>query len=107
MVQGWPAIVFFWFPSVSLTVCLSFNTLFADLRNCTALVVFEYIITFGTEVQLFWGRRVTGASILFFINRYMRLAYALLCVTTYLPISATALVSPCMHDLSDRRSQNS
>ena len=99
--------MFFWFPSVSLTVCLSFNTLFADLRNCTALVVFEYIITFGTEVQLFWGRKVTGASMLFFVNRYMRLLYVLFCVTSYLPIPSAALVSPGMHGLSDYCSPNS
>ncbi|KAM5536323.1 hypothetical protein V8D89_010015, partial [Ganoderma adspersum] len=42
-----------------------------------ALVVYEYLVTIGNEVQLFWGREITGASILFFVNRYMMLFYVL------------------------------
>ncbi|KAM5541344.1 hypothetical protein V8D89_004898 [Ganoderma adspersum] len=41
--------------------------------GASALVLFEYLITFGAEVQLFWRRKLTGASILFFFNRYTRL----------------------------------
>ena len=36
------------------------------------LVLFEYFITLDTEVALFWNRRPrTGATALFFINRYL------------------------------------
>ncbi|KAM5536319.1 hypothetical protein V8D89_010011 [Ganoderma adspersum] len=57
---------------------ISYNML--DYRVSTGtivLVIYEYLITFGAEVQLFWGRDITGASILFFVNRYMRLIYVL------------------------------
>ncbi len=37
------------------------------------LVVYEYMITFGREVELFWTGRLTGAAILFFFNRYLSL----------------------------------
>ncbi|RDX44273.1 hypothetical protein OH76DRAFT_1487225 [Lentinus brumalis] len=36
-----------------------------------AFVVFDYLITFGQEVNLFWKRRFTGATLLFFVNRYV------------------------------------
>ena len=37
--------------------------------------MYEHIVTFGFEIQLFWGREVTGAAILFFANRYLALVY--------------------------------
>ncbi|RDX42916.1 hypothetical protein OH76DRAFT_1422252 [Lentinus brumalis] len=39
----------------------------------SGLVVYEYMITFGREVELFWTGRLTGAAILFFFNRYLSL----------------------------------
>ncbi|KAI0722514.1 hypothetical protein C8Q76DRAFT_793560 [Earliella scabrosa] len=36
-----------------------------------ALVAYEYFITFGLEVELFWKRKVALASVLFFMNRYV------------------------------------
>ncbi|RPD54512.1 hypothetical protein L226DRAFT_515902 [Lentinus tigrinus ALCF2SS1-7] len=36
-----------------------------------AFVVFEYLITFGEEVNFFWRRKFTGATLLFFFNRYL------------------------------------
>ena len=44
----------------------------------TALVIYEYLVTFTTEVQLFWVRELTGASILFFINRYVAILVAII-----------------------------
>ena len=35
--------------------------------------MYEYIITIDYEVELFWKRRFTGSSVLFFLNRYLRL----------------------------------
>ena len=35
--------------------------------------MYEYIITIDYEVELFWKRRFTGSSALFFLNRYLRL----------------------------------
>ncbi|KAH9851999.1 hypothetical protein C2E23DRAFT_886206 [Lenzites betulinus] len=43
------------------------------------LISFEYIITFSEEVALFWKRKKSGATWLFFVTRYLSvLAYAIL-----------------------------
>ena len=40
-----------------------------------ALVIYEYFITFGDEVKLFWAQpKITGAAALFFANRYATLS---------------------------------
>lgn len=54
----------------------------------TALFIYEYLITFSTEVQLFWEKTFTGATILFLTNRYMALLHILLSLWYYLPQSA-------------------
>ena len=46
-------------------------TAVSRFRPFTALLAFEYFITLSQEVELFWKRRVTGASVLFFFNRYL------------------------------------
>ncbi|RPD57300.1 hypothetical protein L227DRAFT_655695 [Lentinus tigrinus ALCF2SS1-6] len=48
------------------------------VQNCCgfaslSLLVYEYAITFGREVDFFWRRKFTGASLLFFLNRYFPL----------------------------------
>ena len=58
-----------------------------------ALIIYEYIVTFSTEVQLFWAGEVTGASVLFFVNRYMQLVYALFGLFELSPIIDTMSVS--------------
>ena len=57
------------------------------------LMMYEYLVTFSTEVQLFWAGEVTGASVIFFINRYMQLVYALLSLFQLSPIINTMSVS--------------
>ncbi|TFK94268.1 hypothetical protein K466DRAFT_476918, partial [Polyporus arcularius HHB13444] len=37
------------------------------------LFAYEYAVTFGREVELFWRRRITVSSILFLVNRYVPL----------------------------------
>ena len=37
--------------------------------------MYEYLITIEDEVLYFWKRRFTGASVLFFLNRYLRLMF--------------------------------
>ena len=41
--------------------------------SCPAILVWEYIITFDREVALVWSRKPNGASLLFFLNRYIML----------------------------------
>ena len=57
------------------------------------LVIYEYLVTFSTEVQLFWAGEVTGASVLFFVNRYMLLVYTLFALFQFLPDISTVSVS--------------
>ncbi|TFK89490.1 hypothetical protein K466DRAFT_486714, partial [Polyporus arcularius HHB13444] len=37
------------------------------------LLIYEYVITLRREVDFFWKRKLTGASVLFFLNRYLPL----------------------------------
>ncbi|TBU57748.1 hypothetical protein BD310DRAFT_791608, partial [Dichomitus squalens] len=37
--------------------------------------MYDSIITTGDEVRNFWGRKVTGGAVLFWLNKYMTLLY--------------------------------
>ena len=55
--------------------------LFSMVRELTSHAVlaflgYEYLITLDMEVALFWKRPLTGAGILFFVNRYLTLVWA-------------------------------
>ncbi|KAI0794606.1 hypothetical protein C8Q74DRAFT_1366036 [Fomes fomentarius] len=54
---------------------------------CTALIFYEYCITFDQEFFLFWKRKVNGASILCFLNRYFYLVYAVVDAAHYITMS--------------------
>ncbi|PIL33869.1 hypothetical protein GSI_03575 [Ganoderma sinense ZZ0214-1] len=43
----------------------------------SALLVYEWVIGFGKEVNLFWKEKVTAATVLFLLNRYAPLVYFL------------------------------
>lgn len=45
---------------------------------CTVLLLYEFLITFAREVRLIWRGRVTGANVLFALNRYVMLVYCFL-----------------------------
>ena len=47
------------------------------LTNSIALLVYEWIITFGDEIDLFWRKKPTVAMCLFLLNRYIPLVYFL------------------------------
>ena len=38
------------------------------------VVMYEYLITLGQELNLFWRGKITGAQVLFVINRYLNIA---------------------------------
>ena len=42
-----------------------------------ALIFLEYLLTFDQEVRLFWGKKLTGAVALFFVNRYTTIIYTI------------------------------
>lgn len=67
-----------------------------SLTTCipAAFLVYEYMITFQLEVDLFWKTKVTGAVVLFFLNRYIVLVTSLLAVSGVV-IDFTASVRVC------------
>ncbi|PIL30268.1 hypothetical protein GSI_07446 [Ganoderma sinense ZZ0214-1] len=55
------------------------------------VVLYEYVITFGVEVELFWEKEITGASIVFFLNRYLVLSYNLVQLPSWFPLFRSTL----------------
>ncbi|KAI0323966.1 hypothetical protein GY45DRAFT_1263739, partial [Cubamyces sp. BRFM 1775] len=47
------------------------------------LIFYEYAITFSKEVRLIWRRRITAASVLFFLNRYVMIADNIVTLISY------------------------
>ena len=59
------------------------------------IVLYDYVVTFDREVALFWRRRFNAATVLFFLTRYVFLAYT---IFTLSPTGLTDQVSqgdPC------------
>ena len=52
-----------------------------------ALLAFEWVITLDREVRLVWGRKLTGASVLFVMNRYWLFFQYITQVITAYPMS--------------------
>ncbi|KAI0359561.1 hypothetical protein OH77DRAFT_1420084 [Trametes cingulata] len=60
---------------------------YAAATQDIALLAFEYVITLDREVRLVWGRKATGATVLFVLNRYwLFFQYITQVITTY-PLS--------------------
>ena len=71
------------------------------LRSCpqaytfrSAALVYDYAVTFPNEVQLFWRRKATGASLLFFVNRYLALFRCICVIATSGPMSDSVSSRP-------------
>ncbi|KAI0630663.1 hypothetical protein C8Q77DRAFT_1160216 [Trametes polyzona] len=67
-----------------------YDSLYVDNRcliAVMALLVYEFLITFDQEVELFWVPKFTGASILFLSNRYLLLLGYILVMCEYIPMS--------------------
>ncbi|TFK82550.1 hypothetical protein K466DRAFT_603591 [Polyporus arcularius HHB13444] len=60
-----------------------------SISTC-AFFIYEFIITFDREVELFWKGRATGASILFLFNRYLPLITQLLYLAEYTTATISA-----------------
>ncbi|EJF58091.1 hypothetical protein DICSQDRAFT_139714 [Dichomitus squalens LYAD-421 SS1] len=65
------------------------STFTDNLCTIAGSVVFLYdsLITTGDEIQCFWGRKVTGAAILFYLNKYMNTLYLVWGLATFLKLS--------------------
>ena len=53
------------------SVYIIFKLGFSSFDAESVLMVYEHIITFRQEFRYFWQGKVTGASILFCLNRYL------------------------------------
>jgi len=51
----------------------------------TTLLFYDYMLTFSRELRCIWGRKFSGATLLFFLNRYLTLIYRVLMVVDMLP----------------------
>ncbi|EIW58126.1 uncharacterized protein TRAVEDRAFT_148174, partial [Trametes versicolor FP-101664 SS1] len=70
-----------------------YNSLYVDNRcliAVMALLAYEFLITFDQEVEMFWVRKMTGASVLFLSNRYLLLLGYILVMCEYIPMSDTS-----------------
>ncbi|EJF61331.1 hypothetical protein DICSQDRAFT_60505, partial [Dichomitus squalens LYAD-421 SS1] len=52
--------------------------------------LYDSMITTGEEIRCFWGRKITGAAILFWLNKYMTALYLVWDLATALSISNKA-----------------
>ncbi|KAM5541383.1 hypothetical protein V8D89_004937 [Ganoderma adspersum] len=53
----------------------------------SVVLIYEYFLTIDEEVKYFWKRKFTGASAVFFLNRYIPLTSNLLAFTGFAPMS--------------------
>ncbi|KAI0695044.1 hypothetical protein C8T65DRAFT_815229 [Cerioporus squamosus] len=44
----------------------------------SVFLMYDYVIMFGEEVQLFWTNKLTGATVLYFANRYISLLFVIM-----------------------------
>ncbi|RPD72646.1 hypothetical protein L226DRAFT_614790 [Lentinus tigrinus ALCF2SS1-7] len=54
-----------------------------------ALLIYDFVLTFDREVELFWKRKLTSASVLFILTRYIAIVRVLLSIMGYLSIQWT------------------
>ncbi|EJF61355.1 hypothetical protein DICSQDRAFT_60554, partial [Dichomitus squalens LYAD-421 SS1] len=62
---------------------------------CSAVVfLYDSMITTGEEIRCFWGRKMTGAAILFWLNKYMTVLYLVWELATCFNISDKVCTLP-------------
>ncbi|KAL4246665.1 hypothetical protein ABKN59_008853 [Abortiporus biennis] len=66
-------------PEIFITESFTVNVSMA----ATALVVYDSVITFDREVEAIWKKKINIASVLFVMNRYGMIVYAVLTVLVY------------------------
>lgn len=69
-----------------MSVCVT------DFVFHAALLIWHHLLTFDREVAFFWKRKFSGASGLFFANRYLILVYSIYNLL-WEPLKASNVVS--------------
>ncbi|KAJ3848981.1 hypothetical protein EV368DRAFT_86011 [Lentinula lateritia] len=62
--------------------------------TATTLLLWDYILTFQSELELIWGRPKNGVTFLFLTNRYLAVVAQL--VTTYAHVSSNVTYEQCL-----------
>ncbi|RPD62693.1 hypothetical protein L227DRAFT_609267 [Lentinus tigrinus ALCF2SS1-6] len=79
-------------PQVAAIIAV-YDSLYLSNRSglaAFAFLVYEYAITFDQEVHMFWAGRWTGASILFFMNRYIPILAYVVALMEFISMSDKA-----------------
>ncbi|TBU34146.1 hypothetical protein BD311DRAFT_651137, partial [Dichomitus squalens] len=58
------------------------------------LFLYDALITTGDEIQCFWGKKLTGAAILFWLNKYITTFFMVWSITSYFKISDVGYSRP-------------
>ena len=66
-----------------------------------ALFVFEYLLTLTAEIKLFWGGRLSTATVLFFLNRYLNLAGLWVLVLPRIAVQITSVQVCAQYTIND------
>ena len=71
----------------------------AQLCNITVIFLYDQAITTAEDVRCFWGRRVTGAAVLFWLNKYLTTLYLLWNIGAGFSISnKVGIIHICLHE---------
>ena len=62
------------------------NPVWISTDVSTALLAYDYFLTLDLEFELFWKRKLTSASVLFILIRYIAIARVLLSILGYISI---------------------
>ncbi|TBU47615.1 hypothetical protein BD309DRAFT_987966 [Dichomitus squalens] len=66
-----------------------------ELVQRCVLFLYDALITTGDEIQCFWGKKLTGAAILFWLNKYITTFFMVWSITSYFKISDVV----CTHSI--------
>ncbi|OCH92753.1 hypothetical protein OBBRIDRAFT_864829, partial [Obba rivulosa] len=82
-------------PDVISEVTAILQTTWIDSKCAVAvstLVFYDHISTLSREVEFIWGRKITSSTILFYLNRWMILTWAVMNLTAEFYIFPTLSV---------------
>ena len=58
------------------------------------MFLYDTLLTTSEEIRCFWGRRVTGAAVLFWFNKYLTMLYLVWSIGNFQKMSDDVRVIP-------------
>ncbi|KAG1798445.1 uncharacterized protein HD556DRAFT_183704 [Suillus plorans] len=77
-----------WWPTINLSVFDSYWMVAAGV-----VVVYDWVLTFGQEIELIWRQRWSLITVLYLLIRYAGLPYSVVWLLSTIPVSLTDAVS--------------